>query len=272
MGRQLDETRSKLERGRVTEIERRGVVEPADLLAHGLIRGSFVPPTRIQALRGKLATWCSDWIALRIAETLEEKGIPRSSLHLRWGMFGAEPWTPAMRVAIEAKVEMDAIDIYGLSEIIGPGVAQECIETKDGLTVWEDHFYPEIINPDTGEVVPERQWSPRANGSDVARWNGTNWSALGTGVYGGFVFALAAQPNGDLVAAGSFTSVGGVSANRIARWDGAAWTALGSGANDAVRALCVFDDGGGPALHAGRGPGARRRPGTRPASPPRCRP
>jgi phenylacetate-CoA ligase len=71
---------------------------------------------------------------------------PRDS-SLKIGIFGAEPWTPAMRTALEAKVEIDAIDIYGLSEIIGPGVAQECIETKDGLTIWEDHFYPEIIIP-----------------------------------------------------------------------------------------------------------------------------
>jgi phenylacetate-CoA ligase len=92
---------------------------------------------------------------LAIAEEMERQGIDPKTSSLQIGIFGAEPWTPAMRDAIEAKTSLDAIDIYGLSEIIGPGVAQECIETKDGLTVWEDHFYPEIIDPDTGEVLPE---------------------------------------------------------------------------------------------------------------------
>jgi phenylacetate-CoA ligase len=92
---------------------------------------------------------------LAIAEEMERQGMDPRSSSLRIGIFGAEPWTPAMRVAIEAKVGMDAIDIYGLSEIIGPGVAQECIETKDGLTIWEDHFYPEIVDPETGMVLPD---------------------------------------------------------------------------------------------------------------------
>ncbi len=92
---------------------------------------------------------------LAIAEEMERQGIDPKSTSLKVGIFGAEPWTPAMRQAIEAKVGMDAIDIYGLSEIVGPGVAQECIETKDGLTVWEDHFYPEIIDPETKQVLPE---------------------------------------------------------------------------------------------------------------------
>jgi phenylacetate-CoA ligase len=92
---------------------------------------------------------------LAIAEEMERQGIDPRSCSLKIGIFGAEPWTPAMRQAIEAKLDMDAIDIYGLSEVIGPGVAQECIETKDGLTVWEDHFYPEIVDPETGAVLPE---------------------------------------------------------------------------------------------------------------------
>jgi phenylacetate-CoA ligase len=92
---------------------------------------------------------------LAIAEEMERQGIDPRKTSLRIGIFGAEPWTPAMRTAIEGKLGMDAIDIYGLSEIIGPGVSQECIETKDGLTVWEDHFYPEIIDPETGAVLPE---------------------------------------------------------------------------------------------------------------------
>jgi len=92
---------------------------------------------------------------LAIAEEMEKQGLDPKQSSLAIGIFGAEPWTPAMREAIEAKTSLDAIDIYGLSEVIGPGVAQECIETKDGLTVWEDHFYPEIIDPDTGAVLPE---------------------------------------------------------------------------------------------------------------------
>jgi len=92
---------------------------------------------------------------LAIAEEMERQGFDPRASSLEIGIFGAEPWTPAMRLAIESKVNMDAIDIYGLSEIIGPGVAQECIETKDGLTVWEDHFYPEIVHPDTGAVLPD---------------------------------------------------------------------------------------------------------------------
>ena len=85
---------------------------------------------------------------LAIAEEMERQGIDPATCSLEIGIFGAEPWTPTMRKTIEAKLAMDAIDIYGLSEVMGPGVAQECIETKDGLTIWEDHFYPEIIDPE----------------------------------------------------------------------------------------------------------------------------
>ena len=92
---------------------------------------------------------------LAIAEEMERQGIDPKASSLSIGIFGAEPWTPTMRSAIESVMEIDAIDIYGLSEVIGPGVAQECIETKDGLTIWEDHFYPEIVDPQTGRVLPE---------------------------------------------------------------------------------------------------------------------
>ena len=92
---------------------------------------------------------------LAIAEEMERQDVDPRSCSLRIGIFGAEPWTPAMRETIEQRLSIDAIDIYGLSEVIGPGVGQECIETKDGLTVWEDHFYPEIVDPDTGRVLPE---------------------------------------------------------------------------------------------------------------------
>ncbi|MCK9260795.1 MAG: phenylacetate--CoA ligase PaaK [Azoarcus sp.] len=92
---------------------------------------------------------------LTILDEMEAQGIDPKSTSLRIGIFGAEPWTPAMRLAVEARAGIDAVDIYGLSEVMGPGVANECVETKDGPTIWEDHFYPEIINPETGEVVAE---------------------------------------------------------------------------------------------------------------------
>jgi len=92
---------------------------------------------------------------LNIADEIERQGIDPSSLKLRAGIFGAEPWTDAMRSAIEARMGIDATDIYGLSEVMGPGVAQEFVESKDGPTIWEDHFYPEIIDPDTGEVLED---------------------------------------------------------------------------------------------------------------------
>ena len=92
-----------------------------------------------------------------IIEEFARQGLDAAASSLKVGIFGAEPWTEAMRSDIEAKAGMDAVDIYGLSEVMGPGVASECIESKDGPVVWEDHFYPEIINPDTGEQVPDGQ-------------------------------------------------------------------------------------------------------------------
>jgi phenylacetate-CoA ligase len=76
---------------------------------------------------------------------------------LQIGIFGAEPWTNAMRHEIETRMGIDAVDIYGLSEVMGPGVAMECVATKDGPVLWEDHFYPEIIDPETGRVLPDGQ-------------------------------------------------------------------------------------------------------------------
>ncbi|MDD2918813.1 phenylacetate--CoA ligase PaaK [Rhodoferax sp.] len=93
--------------------------------------------------------------SLVLAEEFERLGIAPQDISLRLGFFGAEPWGEGMRAEIEKKLGLDAIDIYGLTEVIGPGVACECIESKDGPVIWEDHFYPEIINPETGEVVPE---------------------------------------------------------------------------------------------------------------------
>jgi phenylacetate-CoA ligase len=92
---------------------------------------------------------------LAVADEFERQGIDPRSSSLEVGIFGAEPWTEAMRAQIEARLALDAVDIYGLSEVIGPGVAQECVETKDGPVIWEDHFYPEIIDPATGAVLPE---------------------------------------------------------------------------------------------------------------------
>ncbi len=93
--------------------------------------------------------------SLVIAEEFERLGIKPDEISLKVGIFGAEPWGQGMRAEIERKLGIDAIDIYGLTEVMGPGVACECIESKDGPVIWEDHFYPEIINPDTGEVVAD---------------------------------------------------------------------------------------------------------------------
>lgn len=93
--------------------------------------------------------------ALSILDEYAKQGLDPRKSPLKVGIFGAEPWTNAMRLEIEQAFDMHAVDIYGLSEVIGPGVANECVETKDGLHVWEDHFYPEVINPDTGEVLPD---------------------------------------------------------------------------------------------------------------------
>ncbi|WP_434445464.1 phenylacetate--CoA ligase PaaK [Lentzea sp. E54] len=92
---------------------------------------------------------------LSIIDEMERQGVDPRSTSLKVGIFGAEPWTNDMRREMEQRLDMHAVDIYGLSEVIGPGVASECVETKDGLHVWEDHFYPEIIDPVTGEVLPD---------------------------------------------------------------------------------------------------------------------
>jgi len=92
---------------------------------------------------------------LAIADEMDRQGVDPRGTSLRIGIFGAEPWTNEMRRSIEERLAIDAIDLYGLSEVIGPGVAQECIETKDGLTLWEDHFYPEVIDPQSGEPLAE---------------------------------------------------------------------------------------------------------------------
>jgi len=92
---------------------------------------------------------------LAIADEFERQGLDPAQSSLRLGIFGAEPWTNDMRAAIEQRMGMEAVDIYGLSEVIGPGVANECVETKDGPTIWEDHFYPEIVDPETGEPVAD---------------------------------------------------------------------------------------------------------------------
>ncbi len=92
---------------------------------------------------------------LAILDEFRRQGVDPRQSSLKIGIFGAEPWTEAMRREIEDAFAIDAVDIYGLSEVMGPGVANECVETKDGLTVWEDHFYPEIVNPETGAVLPD---------------------------------------------------------------------------------------------------------------------
>ena len=90
-----------------------------------------------------------------LVEEFSRQGLDARASSLKVGIFGAEPWTEAMRKDIQASAGIDAVDIYGLSEVMGPGVASECIESKDGPVIWEDHFYPEIIDPETGEVLPD---------------------------------------------------------------------------------------------------------------------
>ncbi|MFD8784319.1 phenylacetate--CoA ligase PaaK [Kitasatospora sp. NPDC059599] len=92
---------------------------------------------------------------LTLLDEFEKQGIDPRSTSLKVGIFGAEPWTEEMRREIEERLDLHAVDIYGLSEVVGPGIAQECVETKDGLHIWEDHFYPEVVDPFTDEVLPE---------------------------------------------------------------------------------------------------------------------
>jgi phenylacetate-CoA ligase len=95
---------------------------------------------------------------LAIADEFARQGLDPAQSSLRLGIFGAEPWTNDMRQAIEKRMGIEAVDIYGLSEVMGPGVANECVETKDGPTIWEDHFYPEIIDPETGQALPDGEF------------------------------------------------------------------------------------------------------------------
>ncbi|MFJ4848450.1 phenylacetate--CoA ligase PaaK [Streptomyces sp. NPDC088733] len=107
----------------------------------------------IQDLRPEIIMVTPSYM-LTLLDEFERQGVDPRSTSLRVGVFGAEPWTEAMREEIEERAGIDAVDIYGLSEVIGPGVAQECVETKDGLHIWEDHFLPEIVDPVTDEVMP----------------------------------------------------------------------------------------------------------------------
>ena len=95
---------------------------------------------------------------LNLIDEMESRGIDPRSCSLEVGIFGAEPWTGELRAEIESRLGIHAVDIYGLSEVMGPGVAQECVETKDGPTLWEDHFYPEIVDPGTGEPLPDGEF------------------------------------------------------------------------------------------------------------------
>jgi phenylacetate-CoA ligase len=92
---------------------------------------------------------------LAVIDEFEKQGLDPRASSLQIGIFGAEPWTEQMRREMEERLDIDAVDIYGLSEVMGPGIAQECVETKDGLHVWEDHFYPEVVDPITTDVLPE---------------------------------------------------------------------------------------------------------------------
>ncbi|MYS41373.1 phenylacetate--CoA ligase [Streptomyces sp. SID5998] len=108
----------------------------------------------IQDLRPRIIMVTPSYM-LTLLDEFERQGVDPRSTSLEVGVFGAEPWTEEMRREIEERFGIDAVDIYGLSEVIGPGVAQECVETKDGLHIWEDHFFPEVVDPITGEVLPE---------------------------------------------------------------------------------------------------------------------
>jgi phenylacetate-CoA ligase len=109
--------------------------------------------TLMQDLRATVLC-CTPSYALNIAETMRERGIDRSSLALELGVFGAEPWTVGMREEIERALGLRALDIYGLSEVMGPGVSMESADDRDGLFIWEDHFFPEVIDPESGDVLP----------------------------------------------------------------------------------------------------------------------
>jgi phenylacetate-CoA ligase len=108
----------------------------------------------IQDFRPDIITVTPSYM-LAILDEFHRRGVDPHACSLAIGIFGAEPWTNAMRGEMEAAFGMHAVDIYGLSEVIGPGVANECVETKDGLHVWEDHFYPEIVDPETGRVLSD---------------------------------------------------------------------------------------------------------------------
>jgi phenylacetate-CoA ligase len=108
----------------------------------------------IAELKPRIITMTPSYM-LTVIDEIEKQGLDPRATSLEIGIFGAEPWTEGMRAEIEDRTGIQAVDIYGLSEVIGPGVAQECAETKDGLTIWEDHFYPEVIDPVTGAVLPD---------------------------------------------------------------------------------------------------------------------
>jgi phenylacetate-CoA ligase len=114
-------------------------------------------PRQVQLIRdfGPRVIMVTPSYMLAVIDELEQQGVDPRSTSLRIGIFGAEPWTEQMRQEMEQRLDIDAVDIYGLSEVMGPGIAQECVESKDGLHVWEDHFYPEVIDPISGEVLPE---------------------------------------------------------------------------------------------------------------------
>ena len=108
----------------------------------------------IQDFRPRIITVTPSY-CLNLIDEFEAQGIDPKTTSLEIGIFGAEPWTNEMRAEIEERLGIDAVDIYGLSEVMGPGVAQECVDRKDGPTIWEDMFYPEIVDPNTGEVLPD---------------------------------------------------------------------------------------------------------------------
>jgi len=132
---------------------------------HGL-SGTTGKPTAVGRTKNHIDTWAR--LVVRSIRALGGRagntahiaygyGLCTGGLDLKISMFGAEPWAKAMRCDIESRAAIDAVDIYSLSKVAGPGVASECIESKDGTVIWKGHFYPAIVNPDTGEVLPDGQ-------------------------------------------------------------------------------------------------------------------
>ncbi|MCA1712119.1 MAG: AMP-binding protein [Actinobacteria bacterium] len=122
---------------------------------HGAVAARRRHPSGLAGARGVRAVLVTPSYLLALLDEMERQRIDPRTTSLQVAVLGAEPWTEDMRAEIEQRADVHAVDIYGLSEVIGPGVAVECVDDKNGLHVWEDHFYPEVVDPETGEVLPD---------------------------------------------------------------------------------------------------------------------